>query len=328
MDNDMMISVKNLVKEYKVRKKSGGFNGLFNPGSDIIRAVDGITFQAETGEMLGLIGPNGAGKSTTIKMLTSILTPTSGSIDIGGFEPSKDRKAYVRNIGVMFGQKTQLWWDLPLEDSFYLLKDMYQVNDKKFKHNMELFQDVLGIGEFLHQPVRQLSLGQRVRGDLAAVLLHDPSVVFLDEPTLGLDFVVKKRIREFLREVNQQRKTTLILTSHDIADIESVCQRVIIINKGKIAYTGALESLRENFGKTRRLDIAFAGEYPDFEINGAKLVSSGGNKKSYVFENGVSPSALIVEAGKEHEIANVSIAESEIEEIISEIYRSGAGEAQ
>lgn len=317
----MMITVRDLVKEYRVRKKDGGFKGLFAPEYQTVRAVDGISFDAGEGEMLGLIGPNGAGKSTTLKMLTSILTPTSGEVTINGLQPSRVRKEYVRSIGAMFGQKTQLWWDLPLEDSFLLLKDMFDVEDAVYRRNMELFKDVLEIDGFLHQPVRQLSLGQRVRGDLAAVLLHNPKVVFLDEPTLGLDFVVKKRIREFLREINRRSGTTLVLTSHDIADIESLCERVIILNRGKIAYSGTLDALRSNYGRTRRLDITFAGECPDFDIPGATLLSSNGNRKSYAFEAGISPSALIASASAAHEIANISIIEPEIEEIISEIYR-------
>ena len=229
----MMISVKDLVKEYKVRKKAGGFKGLFAPGHNVIRAVDGITFDVAEGELMGFIGPNGAGKSTTVKILTAIMTPTKGEVIINGENPNANRKSYVKGIGAMFGQKTQLWWDLPLEDSYLLLKDMFDVDDVTYKRNMELFSDVLELDKFMHQPVRQLSLGQRVRGDLAAVLLHNPKVVFLDEPTLGLDFVVKKKIRIFLREVNMLHNTTVMLTSHDIADIESVCKRVIIINSGK-----------------------------------------------------------------------------------------------
>lgn len=323
-----MINVRDLVKEYKVRKKAGGFKGLFAPGFDIIRAVDGITFDVAEGELVGFIGPNGAGKSTTVKILTAIMTPTEGEVIINGENPNANRKSYVKSIGAMFGQKTQLWWDLPLEDSYLLLKDMFDVDDTTYKQNTELFSDVLEIDKFMHQPVRQLSLGQRVRGDLAAVLLHNPRVVFLDEPTLGLDFVVKKKIREFLREVNRLHNTTVMLTSHDIADIESVCARVIIINNGKIAYTGTLDRLRGSYGKTRKLDITFAGEYEDFEMVGAKLISSDGNKKLYSFTGDISPSHLINEANRMHEIANIAIIEPDIEDIISEIYRSEAGEAR
>lgn len=323
-----MISVSGLVKEYRVRKKAGGFKGLFAPGYDAIRAVDGISFDVAEGELVGFIGPNGAGKSTTVKILTAIMTPTAGEVLINGENPNANRKNYVKSIGAMFGQKTQLWWDLPLEDSYLLLKDMFDVDDQAYRQNMELFSDVLEIDKFMHQPVRQLSLGQRVRGDLAAVLLHNPRVVFLDEPTLGLDFVVKKKIREFLREVNRLHHTTVMLTSHDIADIESVCERIIIINKGKIAYTGTLDLLRGSYGKTRKLDITFQGECADFELGGAQLISSGGNRKIYSFLTGTSPSRLINEASSAHEIANIAIIEPEIEDMISEIYRSEAGEAR
>lgn len=322
-----MIQVRGLVKEFKVRQPNGGLKGFFHPEYKIIRAVDDISFDVQKGEMVGYIGPNGAGKSTTMKLMTSILTPTAGNVTINGQAPNTDRKDFVKNIGAMFGQKTQLWWDLPLEDSFLLLKDMYQVDDATYKRNMQLFCDVLEIDRFIHQPVRQLSLGQRVRGDLAAVLLHNPKVVFLDEPTLGIDFLAKKKIREFIREVNAQRDITLMLTSHDIADIESVCDRLLIINEGKIVYDGSLEMLRKNYGKTRKLDISFAEECDDFILPGAQLVRSENNRKIFAFDQKTSPSELIAEAGKHHLISNIRIIEPEVEDIISEIYgKRGVGE--
>ncbi len=320
-----MIKVNCLAKEFKIKKTSGGLRGLLHPEYQTIRAVDNIDFSVEKGEMVGYIGPNGAGKSTTMKLLTSILTPTSGDIRIDGDIPNTDRKSFVRKIGAMFGQKTQLWWDLPIKDSFLLLKDMYGISEENYKKNMQLFCDVLELDKFMHQPVRQLSLGQRVRGDLAAVLLHNPKVVFLDEPTLGIDFLAKKKIREFIREVNSQRDITVMLTSHDIADIESVCNRLIIINEGKIAYDGSLEKLRQNFGKTRKIDITFEEECDDFVLPGAVLTFSENNRKIFSFTNDVSPSALISEAGKHHLISNIRIIEPEIEDIISEIYRNRGG---
>ena len=241
-----MIEAKELVKEFYIQKQGHGLKGFLHPQVDVLRAVDGISFHIEDGEMVGFIGPNGAGKSTTMKMLTSILTPTSGSVMVNQFVPTEDRKHYVASIGAMFGQKTQLWWDLPLEDSFLLLKDMYKISDRDYAYKMKLFFEVLDLEPLLNQPVRQLSLGQRIRGDLAAVFLHNPKVVFLDEPTLGLDFLVKKRIREFIRQINELRHTTVLLTSHDIADIETLCDRLIIIHHGKIIYDGSLETLRKN----------------------------------------------------------------------------------
>ena len=241
-----MITVRDLVKEYRVRKKDGGFKGLFAPEYQTVRAVDGISFDAGEGEMLGLIGPNGAGKSTTLKMLTSILTPTSGEVTINGLQPSRARKEYVRSIGAMFGQKTQLWWDLPLEDSFLLLKDMFDVEDAVYRRNMELFKDVLEIDGFLHQPVRQLSLGQRVRGDLAAVLLHNPKVVFLDEPTLGLDVLVRSDLWDIIRSL--RGRSTIILTTHYLEEAEALSERIGIMKEGRLLALGTAHSLKARTG--------------------------------------------------------------------------------
>lgn len=315
-----MIEAKELVKEFYIQKQGHGLKGFLHPQVDVLRAVDGISFHIEDGEMVGFIGPNGAGKSTTMKMLTSILTPTSGSVMVNQFVPTEDRKHYVASIGAMFGQKTQLWWDLPLEDSFLLLKDMYKISDRDYAYNMKLFCEVLDLEPLVKQPVRQLSLGQRIRGDLAAVFLHNPKVVFLDEPTLGLDFLVKKRIREFIRQINELRHTTVLLTSHDIADIEALCDRLIIIHHGKIIYDGSLETLRKNYGQVRKLIITTAAECEDWELEGARLLSSESNRKIYVFDSHVSPSDLIMQAGANHAITDISIKEPEIEDIISTIY--------
>lgn len=318
-----MIRVEHLVKEYRVRNSKGGFKGLFASDYQTIRAVDDVSFAVEPGEMVGYIGPNGAGKSTTLKLLTSILTPTSGQIRINGRDPQQGRKEFVKHIGAMFGQKTQLWWDLPLEDSFLLLKDIFAIDDKTYRENMALFTEVLELDKFLHQPVRQLSLGQRVRGDLAAVLLHNPKVVFLDEPTLGIDFLAKKRIREFIREAASRLHFTLMLTSHDIADIESLCDRILLINRGKLAYAGSLDELRSQYGSTRKLDVEFAQEYPDFDLMGSALLSSEGNKKQFSVPAGTSPAALIAEISRRCEIVNLNIRQPEIEDILSEIYKRG-----
>ena len=315
-----MIEAKELVKEFYIQKQGHGLKGFLHPQVDVLRAVDGISFHIEDGEMVGFIGPNGAGKSTTMKMLTSILTPTSGSVMVNQFVPTEDRKHYVASIGAMFGQKTQLWWDLPLEDSFLLLKDMYKISDRDYAYNMKLFCEVLDLEPLVKQPVRQLSLGQRIRGDLAAVFLHNPKVVFLDEPTLELDFLVKKRIREFIRQINELRHTTVLLTSHDIADIEALCDRLIIIHHGKIIYDGSLETLRKNYGQVRKLIITTATECEDWELEGARLLSSESNRKIYVFDSHVSPSDLIMQAGANHAITDISIKEPEIEDIISTIY--------
>lgn len=317
-----MIHADNLSKNFKVRKPSTKLKDFFVPQYITKKAVDNISFHISEGEMVGYIGPNGAGKSTTIKMLTGILTPTSGNITINGFVPQHNRKEYVKTIGAMFGQKTQLWWELPLYDSFLLLKDIYNIPEDVFKSNMELFCEVLEIDKYMHSPVRQLSLGQRVRGDLAAVLLHNPKVIFLDEPTIGIDIIAKKKIRNFISEINKQRNTTMLLTTHDIADIEKLCNRIIVVNEGHVVFDGSLDDLRTDFGKGRKLEVEFTKHYDDFPLEAAELIRSENNKKVFAFSSDVSPSMLITNISKDHEIANLTIKEPDIEEIIGYIYQS------
>ncbi|MDP4095066.1 MAG: ATP-binding cassette domain-containing protein, partial [Bacillota bacterium] len=231
-----LIEVRDLTKDYRLNVKKRGLLGavqsLLVPEYKLKRAVDNINFSIEKGEMVGFIGPNGAGKSTTVKMLTGILSPTSGSIMMGGLSPHKDRKKNASRIGAVFGQRTQLWWDLPVADTYDLLRYIYRIPEKKFEQNMEMFNDLLGIKEFMSQPVRQLSLGQRMRADIAAALLHDPEIVFFDEPTIGLDVVAKEKIREFIKKINAEKNTTMLFTTHDMLDIEKTCKRMIIIDQG------------------------------------------------------------------------------------------------
>lgn len=249
-----MITVKNLQKTYRIAKPQEGrfaiVKSLVHPQYEERRAVDGIDFTINDGEIVGYIGRNGAGKSTTIKMLSGILVPTAGEIKINGLTPHKDRNEHLRGIGVMFGQKTSLWWDVPVIDSLNILKKMYRVDDEKFKKNLEMFADLLDLGSFLEQPVRQLSLGQRVRADLAAALMHDPKTLFLDEPTIGIDVVTKERLREFITEINRERGVTVLLTTHDVIDMEKLVRRVIVINAGKIIYDGNILGLHEHYGST------------------------------------------------------------------------------
>lgn len=255
-----MIYVDNVTKEFKKVVKDSGLKGsvksLFNRKYDIVKAVDDISFHVPKGEILGFIGANGAGKSTTIKMLTGILTPTSGNIQINGQVPYKNRKKYVKEIGVVFGQRTQLWWDLPLVETFSVLKQIYQVEDKAFNERMGLLNEVLELEDFVKSPVRTLSLGQRMRADLAASLIHNPKVLFLDEPTIGLDVAVKNNIRKAITQINEQEKTTIILTTHDLNDIESLCKRIVMIDKGKIMYDGSLTQMKTQFGKYREVNIS------------------------------------------------------------------------
>ena len=246
-----MIELKNVSKEFVSPKKYPGFKGaikgLFSNEKVSKVAVDDISFTIQDGEIVGYIGSNGAGKSTTIKMMTGILNPSKGICLVDGINPSKNRKENAQNIGVVFGQRTQLWWDLPLSESFTILKEIYDVSDEDYAKQMEFLNRVLELHEFFDRPVRTLSLGQRMRADLGAALLHNPKVLFLDEPTIGLDVVVKDNIRKAIKEINAKSNTTVILTTHDIGDIEELCDRIIIIDEGRKIYDGTTESLKEKY---------------------------------------------------------------------------------
>src|SRR4051795_4896531 len=250
-----LIDVEDLRKTFRVAVRHGGrlgaFKTLLRREYRSIPAVDGVSFQLEAGEMVGYIGPNGAGKSTTIKMLTGILVPTSGHIVVDGRVPHQQRVEHVRRIGVVFGQRTQLWWDLPTIDSFELLRHIYRIPEARWRANLREFVELLDLGPFLETPVRQLSLGQRMRADLVAALLHEPAILFLDEPTIGLDVVAKERIRQFLADINRARGVTVLLTTHDLEDITRLCQRVVLIDHGHVIYDGGLEDLRTRFGRQR-----------------------------------------------------------------------------
>ncbi len=265
-----MIKVTHLSKHFKIKKRRPGIIGsiqaLVKTETDTIKAVDDITFHINSGELVGYIGPNGAGKSTTIKMLTGILTPTTGNILVNDINPSKERKKNAYQIGVVFGQRTQLWTDLPVEESFDLLKSIYKIDDKVYKQKLEFFFDLLGLKDFFKQQARKLSLGQRMKADLAASLIHSPSVLFLDEPTIGLDIIVKEKVREFIREINHESKVTVILTTHDIQDIEYLANRIMIIDKGKIVYDGNLSNFNSLVGNDSFIDIHFASPIGNLEI--------------------------------------------------------------
>ena len=266
---ESMIYAENLRKEFKKIIKEPGLKGsvksLFHPKKEIVKAVDGISFEVPKGEILGFIGPNGAGKSTVIKMLTGILMPTSGMCRINGKIPQEDRKNYVREIGVVFGQRTQLWWDLALRETYAVLKEIYQVPDDQYQKRMAFLNEVLELDSFITSPVRTLSLGQRMRADIAASLLHSPKVLLLDEPTIGLDVVVKDNIRNAIMKINKEEGTTVILTTHDLADIELLCERIVMIDKGKKVFDGGLSELKRNFGDVRTLEFELVNA-PDFKL--------------------------------------------------------------
>lgn len=323
-----LIEVSNVRKEFKINKRQGGVTGmlanLFVPKYEVKQAVKDISFTIEKGEMVGFIGPNGAGKSTTIKMLSGILYPDSGEICVNGKVPYKQRKEYVGNIGVVFGQKSQLQWDLPVIDSFELLKAIYHVSDEMYRKNLDRFVQMLDMGGFLHQSVRQLSLGQRMRADIVAALLHSPQIVFFDEPTIGVDVVGKETIRNFIRELNSEDEITMLFTTHDMQDIEKVCERLIVIDKGEKIYDGSLPGIREKYGTTRQLDVEFSNIekiQPIENVDVVDIDDSVGKKKRFIFENKkVAINDLMNYLLQNYQIRDISISEPEIESIIRKIY--------
>ncbi len=322
------IEVTDLVKEYKVNVKRKGLLGavhsLLIPEYEYKRAVDGINFSIEKGEMVGFIGPNGAGKSTTVKMLVGILVQNSGTINIGGLSPYKDRKKNASRIGVVFGQRTQLWWDLPVRDTFDILKHVYKIPQKKFEKNIELFNDLLRLNDFINTPVRQLSLGQKMRADIAASLLHEPEIVFFDEPTIGLDVVAKENIREFIKEINKEKGTTMLFTTHDMIDIEKTCKKMIIIDKGTIIYNGTVEEIKDKYSSERVLEVHFDKKYNDIEIPNVKVADKDGNKKLFQFnKHEIQMPNLISDLTQKYCVLDLKIHETDIDSIIRGIYQGG-----
>ncbi len=320
------IEVKNISKEFKVNKRSAGIPGMianmFVPKFEIKKAVNDLSFTIEKGEMVGFIGPNGAGKSSTIKMLSGILCPDSGSISVAGYIPYKQRKAYVGNIGVVFGQKSQLQWDLPVIDSFELLRAIYRIPEEKYKRNLERFTEMLDMKSFINQPVRQLSLGQRMRSDIVASLLHSPEIVFFDEPTIGVDIIGKETIRSFIKELNEQDKVTMIFTTHDMQDIEQTCKRIIIIDKGSLMYDGSLQEIRSKYGTSRRLIAEFNEETAVAPIKNVIIEDLKDRKTSFTFDNNiVDVNKLMHEVLEKYSVHDVTVAEPEIESIIQKMYK-------
>ncbi len=332
-----MIEVDKLRKEFKKVEKDqgllGSIKGLLRPKYEIIAAVDNVSFNVPEGEILGFIGPNGAGKSTVIKMLTGILTPTSGKCTINGRDPVADRKKYVKDIGVVFGQRTQLWWDLPLRETYGVLKEIYEVDDEAYKKKMSFLNEVLELDGFITSPVRTLSLGQRMRADIAASLLHSPKVLFLDEPTIGLDVVVKNNIRNAIQEINKTEHTTVILTTHDISDIELLCDRIVMIDKGKKVYDGSLEDMKIKYGVMR--EICFVPENSEsfsdksfkagLDLSGEDLTIEKEHGKYRIRFNSdkISTKDMLSYTLANTEAKDISVGDADIEEIIRRLYKSG-----
>lgn len=330
------IEVKALHKRYQRKVASEGrghiFRDFFKPVWQNIEAIDNINFDIDPGEMIGYVGPNGSGKSTTVKLLSGILTPDSGTITVAGRIPTRDRMRNNREIGVVFGQRSSLWWDVPIIESYRLLRILYDIPQKRFNENLAMLSSAMGLKDLLPVPERQLSLGQKMRCNIAAALLHDPKIVFLDEPTVGIDAATKTDIRQLIRTINIERQTTFIITSHDFQDIEALCRRIIVLNKGKIVVDAAVDEIRALFGRVRTLQFELSGSgaalMPAFTMDGIENISANENTLSFDFETAKykAPQLIEIAAGLEN-IVDISIREPTIESIIEKILQGDRNRA-
>jgi ABC-2 type transport system ATP-binding protein len=321
-----MIEVEALNKSFKVAKRGAGvgaaLKSLLKPQYSTVQALENISFKINEGEIVGYIGPNGAGKSTTIKIISGILVPDSGKCNILGYTPWKNRVSHVKNIGVVFGQRSQLWWDVPVIDSYNLLKDIYKIHERVFKDNLELLTSTLDLSALLKTPVRQLSLGQRMRCEIGASLLHDPKILFLDEPTIGLDAVSKIAVRNFIKAINKEKKVTVILTTHDMNDIEALAERIILIGKGKILLDGTLTELKNRFASHKTLTVDFAENEDNINIEGTTILSRSKERISLSVDlHKIKVSEVIGLLSNKLDIEDVSVESRPIEEIIVDLYK-------
>ncbi len=322
-----IIEVKDLVKTYKIIEKEDGIKGYFKnlikPKYNEITAVNGINFNIEEGELVGYIGENGAGKSTTIKMLTGLLTPTSGKVVVNGIVPNEKRIENNKNIGAVFGQKTQLWWDLPVIESFRLIKKMYKIPENEYRNNLKNFSKILDLDDLLEKQVKNLSLGQKMRCEIAATFLHNPKIVYLDEPTIGLDVFVKEKIRKFIKDINKEKKTTVVLTTHDLNDIEDVCDRIILLDKGKIIFDGEKQKFKDTYGKYVIAEFIISSKNKNVcDLNNATILEE--NEKSLKIKflhDETTIVKLINEISNYCTINDIHIKEAGLEEILKEIYK-------
>ncbi len=323
-----IIKSESLNKQFRVYKRGEGLKGylksFISREYEEVHAVKDLDLEIEKGEMIGYIGSNGAGKSTTVKMLTGILEPSSGEIEVDGRIPSKQRKENAMNIGVVFGQKTQLWWDLPVRESFKLLKEIYEVEDEEYEQRIDEFDEVLQLSDFWEQPVRKLSLGQKMRCELAAAFLHHPKIVYLDEPTIGLDVAVKERIREFIKKMNREKQITVMLTTHDIGDIEDLCERVVVLDEGKKIYDGELDHLVNRFSSRRIIfDLKDSKKF-ELSLEGIKEVEKDGRHVEIVFDREkITASEIMREVLNSYEILDFEIKEPDVEKVVKYIYNEG-----
>lgn len=320
-----MIEVKHITKEYKVVKRESGLHNavkaLFSRKYDKVRALNDISFKIDDGEIIGYIGPNGAGKSTTIKILCGILTPEKGQCIVDGYVPWKDRKNYVKNIGVVFGQRSQLWWDIPIIDSFELLKDIYGIDSRTYKQNVSELSQRLNLETILKTPTRNLSLGQRMRCEIVASLLHNPKILFLDEPTIGLDAVSKLIVRDFIKEINAEKRTTVILTTHDMQDIQALTQRVMLIGKGQILLDGSLEELKKRVSDRKQITIKHRGETPEL-CEGMYYLEQKDDKLNISIDPKIiSVSGAIAYLSAQTEIIDLEVSDISADEIVARLYR-------
>ncbi|WP_221326318.1 ATP-binding cassette domain-containing protein [Actinoplanes sp. L3-i22] len=313
-----MIKTKDLQKSFDVRVKSG----RFRREKRVVEAVAGVSLEIAAGEMVGYIGPNGAGKSTTLKMLTGVLTPSGGEVEVCGLRPVPQRTRLALSIGVVFGQRSQLWWDLPLHESFALLRHIYRVPAAEHRDRLRRCRDLLDLDDFLDTPVRQLSLGQRMRGELTAALLHGPRVLFLDEPTIGLDVVSKQAVRSFLAELGATGAVTLVLTTHDLADIERLCERLVVIDHGRVVHDGTIDALHLRYGSRRSLVADLSAPLPDgFELAGATLVGVEADRHRVTFAlDGLTAGAAVAELVAAVSIRDLSVVEPDIEDVVAKLY--------
>lgn len=322
------IEVRNLSKTFKISKRkaglAGALRGLVSREYTYKKALDDVSFSIDEGELVGFIGPNGAGKSTTIKILSGILYPDGGFCEIDGKIPWKDRKEYVRNIGVVFGQRTQLWWDLPVIESFDLLKDMYKIPDADYKREKDKLTQMLQIGDLLSVPVRQLSLGQKMKCELVAALLHNPRMLFLDEPTIGLDAPSKILIRNYIKEINKENKVTVILTTHDLDDIEVLAQRLLIINGGKIVKNGLFREIYQHVMKQRKINIELEDDQGvEFHLDSVQVIGKEGPRLSLSYDSSkIKIPDLVKNIVNQYHIKEIDIETPKIEEVISKVYEN------
>jgi len=323
-----MIHVDGITKEYKQFTRSQGVIGsmrnLFSREHTLLKAVNDISFSIEKGEAVGYLGPNGAGKSTMIKMLTGILIPTSGTITVNNLVPHKHRKEISKKVGIVFGQRSQLWWDLPVQDSFELHRRIYNIHDKDYRTNMNIFLELLNLKEFISQPVRQLSLGQRMRAEIGLALLHNPDILFLDEPTIGLDVIAKDNIRSFIKQMNHEHKVSVLLTTHDLKDIEEICPRMLIVNKGELIFDGTVDQLKENLSPGKIITIEFEINPGDnIELANSERIADHGIRKTFKIDKGLDSAIEFIQGvSKLYPIKDFSLQDSDIEDIIRMYYRS------